>query len=270
MPRSHRLQRIEVLLVVLGLVAPVVSFGQAADVNAAVEKASSRVELVLAKFSDVKCTEEVLQQKLNKGGHVEYSDKETYDYLIMLQGDKDELLLNESRLQDKDHSATSKQNLPLLLTNGFSSLFMIFHPYYRSSFRFEFDGVEQVGNQRLMRIRFTHLPNSRTPAALAVRGREYPLELTGVAWVDPATGIITRIDSSLQNDMKDVGLRTLSAQVEYSAVTFPGWKAPVHLPATATIEVESLRQHWRNTHRFKNYMQFTVDTQINPSEAKVK
>lgn len=270
MLRSLKSQRFKALIIVLGSIAPALSFGQAIDVNAAVDKASSRVELLLTKFSDVKCTEEVVQQKFNKGGHVEYSERETYDYLIMLQGDKDELLLNESRLQDKDHSAASRQNLPLLLTNGFSSLFLIFHPYYRSSFRFDFDGIEQVGNQRLMRIRFSHLPNSRTPAALAVRGHEYPLELTGVAWVDPATGIITRIDSSLQNDMKDVGLRALSAQVEYSAVTFAGWKTPVHLPATATIDVESLRQHWRNTHRFRNYMQFTVDTQINPSEAKVK
>ena len=34
------------------------------------------------------------------------------------------------------------------------------------------------------------IPGTRSPAALALRGREYPLELSGSAWIDPQTGVI--------------------------------------------------------------------------------
>ena len=32
-------------------------------------------------------------------------------------------------------------------------------------------------------------------------------------------------------------------------------------PAEASVEVETPRQHWRNTHRFVDYKRFSVDTE---------
>jgi hypothetical protein len=32
------------------------------------------------------------------------------------------------------------------------------------------------------------------------------------------------------------------------------------MPNEASIEVETKRQHWRNTHRFTDYKRFSVDT----------
>ncbi len=36
----------------------------------------------------------------------------------------------------------------------------------------------------LIPIHFEHIKGRRTPAALALRGREYPLELKGTAWLN--------------------------------------------------------------------------------------
>jgi hypothetical protein len=221
------------------------------------DKTSHEVSEFLDQMSDVKCTETVLQEKLNPGGHKEYAEHATYDYLILLQGSGDELLLNESRLLQR-HDAKPKKNLPLLITNGFSTLFLIFHPYYRDSFRFEEDGSEVVDGNTLTRIRFTHLGGARTPAALSVRGREYPLELTGTAWIVPENGRIAKIDASLANDMHDVGLRTLDVEVVYAAIALPGWEEKYRFPVSARVDVETLKQHWRNVHEFSGYKRFTV------------
>jgi len=220
------------------------------------DKTSHEVTEFLDQMSDVKCTETVLQEKLNPGGHKEYAEHATYDYLILLQGNGDELLLNESRLLQRQD--TKRKNLPLLVTNGFSTLFLIFHPYYRDSFRFEDDGSETVDGTTLTRVHFTHLIGTRTPAALSVRGREYPLELTGTVWIVPENGRIAKINASLATDMHDVGLRTLDVEVIYSAISLPGWDEKYRFPLSARVDVETLKQHWRNVHEFSGYKRFTV------------
>jgi hypothetical protein len=225
------------------------------------ENTSKAVSEYLEQVSDVRCTEEVSQLKLRKNGKTEYTEQGTYDYLVLMEGSKDDFLLNESRLPQKQGRKPGK-NTPMLISNGFSDLFLIFHPYYHNSFEFE-DAQEQiVDGQRLVLIRFTHIPGTRTPAALAVRGREFPLELVGQAWIEPETGSIARIEATVSKDMQDVGLRSLKADVTYSPVPLPGWQRTYRFPAEAIIDVETLRQHWRNIHRFSKYQRFTVDTEV--------
>jgi hypothetical protein len=98
-------------------------------------------------------------------------------------------------------------------------------------------------------------------AALALRGREYPLELSGTAWIDPQTGAIQKIVAEIGNTMEDVGLKNLRSEVEYAPVPFRGVKDTYWFPAQARVEVETPRQHWRNTHRFTDYKRFSVDTE---------
>src|SRR4051812_3761502 len=163
------------------------------SVSARVDKVSKYVSGFLNEFSDVKCTEHVVQAKLTPSGKNEYSEESTFDYLVIMQGGDGDLLLSESRLQEKE--ARHSKQLPMLVTNGFSTLFLVFHPYYRDSFTFTFAGDEVADGKKLARIRFDHILGSRTPMALAVRGREYPLQLTGTALVDDATGSVFRIEA---------------------------------------------------------------------------
>lgn len=235
------------------------------NVDRVLDKTSKEVSAFLEQFSDVKCTEHVQRTKFDKGGHAEASDDSTYDYFVLLQGSGDDLLLNESRLQEKAPKARSR-NIPMLITNGFSTLFLIFHPYYRNSFQFSGAQEETLDGVRLWRVDFVHVPGMRTPAAVAVRGREFPLELGGTAWIDPQTGTIARLDTRLNNDMKDVGLRSLNARIDFAPVQLPGWARTYRLPVTATIDVETLRQRWRNVHRFTNYQRFMVDTEVSVSD----
>jgi hypothetical protein len=70
--------------------------------------------------------------------------------------------------------------------------------------------------------------------------------------------------------MQDVGLRSLSTDVEYAPVRLPGWKQAYRFPSQATIEVASLRQHWRNVHRFTDYKRFLVGTEETVAKDKIK
>ena len=73
---------------------------------------------------------------------------------------------------------------------------------------------------------------------------------------------MVKLKIGLAKDMSDVGLKSLSAEIDYDPVHLPGWTQAYRFPAVATVEVETLRQRWRNVHRFSNYKRFLVDTSV--------
>jgi hypothetical protein len=223
-------------------------------------RTSQQVSAYLELISEVNCSEHVTQLKLGESGKVSDKEEGSYDYLIMLSNDGGELNLVESRIAADPGKSGQKGKTPFLLSNGFSTLFVIFHPYYSAGFVFSLAGEETIGGRTFAEVRFRHIAGARSPAALAVRGREYPLDLSGTAWIDPQSGVIAKIVGGLEANMEDVGLHALQIDVEYAPVAFQGGSQVYWLPARATVEVESRRQHWRNTHIFSAYRRFSVST----------
>jgi hypothetical protein len=230
------------------------------DLDDLLARTSQHVSAFLEQFSDVKCTEQVTQEKLGKDNKVERKEESTYDYLVILSNAGGELSLNESRLAVHE-AKPDKKNTSLLVSNGFATLFLVFHPYYAQSFNFTAMEDEVVEGQRLRKVSFQHVRGTRSPAALALRGREYPLELSGTAWIDPQTGAITKITAAIGASLEEFGLKSLRSEVDYAPVPFRHMKERYWFPAQASVEVETPRQHWRNTHRFSDYKRFSVSTE---------
>jgi hypothetical protein len=222
-----------------------------------VNQASTVVETFLGHISDVECLELVSQTRLKPDGKAEATVDSSFDYVVLAESNGGELTLSESRLAKQTPKAS--RNLPLMVTNGFSTMLLIFHPDYRAGYEFTWLGEEVVDGKTYARLGFRHIPGLRSTTALLVRGREYPLDLQGEAWVALDTGEVWKITSGLEKPMEDIGLRSLTAQVIYSPVTFQGTSKTYWLPKEAVIEVESPRQHWRNVHRFTAYHQFATD-----------
>ncbi len=248
------------LLLLLGGVA---SASDAAPVRDVVARSGEAVSKFLQQFSRVTCTELVSQTKLRKNGKPEYQEDSTFELLVTPNAAPGELSIEETRQPVRQ--PRHRQNVSLLTSNGFSTFLLVFHPYYQGSFEFTNVGEENVDGHIIVRVRFEHIPKTPSPTALLLGDRQYPLELSGVAWIDAQTGIISKVNASVSG-MDDVGLRTFRSEVQYAPVTLPG-DTTFWLPASATIDVESARQHWRNVHRFTSYKKFTVHTTITMPES---
>lgn len=231
---------------------------------AAVNHAQKQITAYLNKLADLHCTESVTQQKLAPNGHVEATARAKYDYLIMMSGSGDQFQLNESRIEAAS-GKNKPQQLPMLVTNGVATVLLVFHPYYRDGFTFVAGSQEVVNGRPATPIHFAHIAGRRTPAALALRGREYPLELEGTAWLDGQSGEVLKVEAGLLNDMSDVGLRSLHVNVEYKLGAPDKEVGPLTLPAVAVVDVTTPRQHWRNTHVFDNYRGFSTDAEQDPN-----
>jgi hypothetical protein len=262
MMRTQPPIRIQVaLLTGILLLAPLARAQEQVPLAKVLDRASQRVSDFLDLFSNVKCVEQVTQTKLKPNGKVELEETSSFDYLVILTNAGGDLNLDESRLPLKQATADRKKDISMLLSNGFATLFLVFHPYYAGSFEFTDGGSEMIEGHSARKLHFTHTRNTRSIAALALRGREYPMELSGDAWVDPETGNILRIESTIGSTLEDVGMKSLEASVHFAPVAFTKDQPVYWFPSEAVVEVETPKQHWRNTHHFTSYKQFSVSTE---------
>ena len=255
------------LLVVLACAGPCLAGNDAVSPTTErfrrlLQRTGDEMSQYVEKFSDVRCNEKVVQEKFKNNGKdkIDLREESTYDYLVILTNSGGELSLAESRLAVHEAKA-DKKNRSLLVSNGFATLFLVFHPLYANSFEFTELEDEVVDGRRLTKVAFQHIRGSRTPAALALRGREYPLELVGTAWIDPETAAVRRINAGIGASMADVGLSALQTEVEFAPYAFHDPDKTYWFPSRAVVEVETPRQHWRNTHEFTNYKRSSVSTE---------
>ncbi len=262
--KSHRLLWGAMLVLPVGLAAEQGAASGTPMTSNPIDRAQRQITDYLANLANLHCTESVVQQKLAANGHVETTERAKYDYLIMMSGSGDEFQLNESRIEAsterKKHPPT-----PMLVSNGIATVLLVFHPYYRDSFSFEVGPDELVDGRPAAPVHFTHIPGRRTPMALALRSREYPLELQGTAWIDKQSGEVAKIDANLLHDMSDVGLRSMHIQVDYKPAHGGITPTSTTLPAVAVVDVTTARQHWRNTHMFDNYKSFATGAEQDPN-----
>ncbi len=222
------------------------------------DRTGKRVEEFWEQFSAVSCTETVQQVKMGASGKVLVQRTSSFDYLVILQLAGDDLTVEESRIPQGPQKKESAK--PLLTTSGFSTLLLVFHPLFQNSYQYTLGGTEYAGSRRLQQMDFEHISGRRSPSVLQLRGREYPLEWKGTAWIDPQTGYVDRITAGLKASMDDVGLKQLTSEVQYTPVRFSAGAQTAWLPEIAVIDASTLHQHWRNTHMFTGYRRFSVTT----------
>ena len=229
-------------------------------------RAREQVQKFFDRFSNVACTESLTQWLLGKNGKPFYRENSVYDYQFQVSTENGTLSFSEAR--DVRSPAFRDPGRSLLLTSGFASLLLVVHPMYEASYTFTPEGEERVGTASLAKVRFTAVPGATSPAALRLRGRNYPLPLSGALWIDPETGAVVKLQAQVDASLSDLGLAGMKSEIQYVAHQFHNPDETVWIPESAVIDVETPRQHWRNLHRFTNYKRFDVNVHedINPAQ----
>jgi len=215
------------------------------------------VQEYFQRFSDLTCKETVTQLVLNESGRTIYRDNSAYDYQFQTTEHDGAWRFTETRsphnLAFRDPART------LLVTTGFASLLLVAHPMYEASYEFEADGSETIGGTSYLRIRFKPIPGASSPATLRLRGKNYPLPLSGTLWIEPQSGAVVKLEATVDSGLSDIGLAGMHSQVQFGLHQFHEQDEKVWVPESAVIDVETPHQHWRNLHRFTEYKKFDVN-----------
>ncbi len=232
----------------------------AAPLPPALLLARRSVEQYFAQATNVVCTEAVTQAVIGKNGKPAYREESVFDYQLQASTKGGSLKLIESR--DTRKAAFRDAARTLLITNGFASMLLVVHPDYENSFNFEPDGEETTDGVTLTRIRFQPIPGGSSPAALQLRGQNYPIPLSGTLWIDAKSGAVTKLIASVDSSLSDLGLQGMRSEIHYAMIQFHDPEETYWMPVSATIDVETPRQHWRNVHRFSSYKRFRASMEI--------
>jgi hypothetical protein len=219
--------------------------------------ARKHVQDYFGKFSDLTCKESVTQIVLNNSGHTLYRENSAYDYQFEATSASGSLKFNETR--ESRNPSFRDPARTLLVTTGFASLLLVVHPMYEASYVFENAGNESIGGVSYAMIRFVPVPGGSSPASLRLRGKNYPLPLSGTLWIEPQSGAIVKLEALVDSSMSDLGLSGLRSEVHYALHTFRDPEASVWIAESAVIDVDTPRQHWRNLHKFSDYKRFNVN-----------
>jgi hypothetical protein len=261
------------LLSAAAVKAQVQPASQSADSAAVVSPATDAlllarksVEKFFEQSANVVCTETVSQLTIGKNGKSDYREESRFFYQLQASTSTGSLKLAESRETRK--AAFRDAARTLLITNGFASMLLIVHPEYETSYIFERAGEESIDGKPFVKISFKPVPGGSSPAALQLRGQNYPLPLSGTLWIDPQNGAITKLIAAVDSSLSDLGLQGMRSEIHYATVLFHDPEESYWMPVSATIDVETPRQHWRNVHRFTAYKRFTATIRIENAGGK--
>ncbi len=216
--------------------------------------------------ANVVCNEDVAQTMVGKNGKPMYREESVFEYQLQSKTRGGSLKLVESRETRKE--AFRDANKTLLITNGFASMLLVLHQDFEPSYTFQPVSEEVIDGRDLVKIHFKPVPGSSSPAAIQLRGRNYPLPLAGDIWIERETGSVVKLVSSLETGLDDLGLHELRSEIHYAIVQFHDPEEAYWMPSSAVIDVETPKQHWRNVHRFTSYKRFRATIQVDFGDTK--
>ena len=232
----------------------------------ALSRARATVEKFFEQATNVVCMENVTQAVVGKNGKANYREESVFDYQLQANTNSGALKLVESR--DTRKAAFRDSARTLLITNGFTSMLLIIHPSYESSYTFEPAGEETVDGVSFAKVNFKAIPGATSPAALQLRGKNYPIPLSGTIWIEQQSGSVAKLVATMDSSLSDVGLHNMRSEIHYATVHFHDPEEAYWMPVSAIIDVETTRQHWRNIHRFTGYKRFRATIQVEELETK--
>jgi len=261
------------------------------------ERVGAVVATFFDNFSNTTCSERVTSDVGNPYHLVDEHYDDTFNYLALVQPGADMVGIREFRTDSKGQAVALDQRLadahlpasqtatitdstgpgldqvqvvtldPRLevrptspmVTTGFVSMSMLFHPKYLGDSRFRYLGREEMKGQDAYVVAFAQRPGvARRPELVKFRGKEGTVFLQGVAWIDPESFKILHLRNDIEQPELKVGLRKETTEVSYSAVTFKEGGKTLWLPQEVTVNGQLGEYNFQNHHYYSKYRLFVV------------
>ncbi len=227
------------------------------------ERVGRGVESLFGDFPNTASTEQITQD-VSRPPVFSPSIKSRCNYLVVAKLGEKMMTLDEYRTNDKGESIDLSEFY--LLTSGFASMPLFFHPLYHSSSAFRYIG-RQTDGRRLYIMAF-----AQKPEATGLIGHFYDMGLPavilsqGIAWIDPDTYRIVRMRTDLLAPRHDILLERQTSEIELGEVNLEGAHHPLWLPSKVVVTINYQHTTYRNQHRYRDYKLFSVETREGKKE----
>ncbi len=206
--------------------------------------------------------ERVQQEKLNRNGKVGLTQEHKYRYLALSPNHPWGPSLDEYRA---DSTGTETPQLGLsdnsMLTTGFVSAPLVFHPAYQSGSSFRLLGRQKVKGRSAFVIAFAQDPAKSRLSGNFQRGPDVSTTYTqGLAWIDAENYQIIRLTSDLLRPLPRVRLEKITTEINFSEVQFKQPAQKFWLPEAVTVTLDWNGRLYRNRHAYSDFLVSNVDS----------
>jgi len=215
-----------------------------------------------AKFPNTSSLEEIHQERMSRKQKAGATLDQKFRYLCFTPAEAWGLGFNEYRA-DSSGGQAWPQGLQdgFMLTSGFASASLLFHPNYANQANFRYLGRQKVNGRGTYVVAFAQLPEkARVNGAFRSGQRSMTTFSQGLAWIDSQNYQITRLRTDLLTPLPEVNLERETTEIAFTEVHFKGIAEGFWLPQRVTVTVDWNGRHLRNEHRYSEFKVFNVET----------
>jgi hypothetical protein len=148
-----------------------------------------------------------------------------------------------------------------MLTAGFASASLVFHPAYQSQSDFRYLGRQKFNGRDNHVVAFAQQPaKARLSGAFNSGVVSMKTFSQGLAWIDSQTYQITRLRTDLLRPLLEINLEKETTDITYDEVHFRDLPRGFWVPKEVTVAVDWNGKHLRNEHRYSEFKVFNVET----------
>ena len=232
-----------------------------AQLNSILSAVGKTVAESFVNFPNTSSLEQIHQEKLQRKQKVATTLDQKFRYLCFTPAEAWGPGFNEYRT-DLSGRQASRQGLGegFMLTSGFASAALVFHPIYQSQADFRYLGRQKVNGRDAYVIAFAQQPAKARLNGIFKSGTVSMTTFTqGLAWIDPQSYRITRLRTDLLRPLQELNLERETTEIAFGEVRFKGTAAGFWVPQQVTVTVDWNGKHLRNEHRYSEFKLFQVE-----------
>ena len=232
------------------------------ELGVVLKNVGEEVESFFKNFPNTVSLEQVHQELLGKNRKVARSLDQDFQYLLLAQPDQWGVGIEEARATPQGESVSlGGLDKGLMLTAGFASVSLFFHPVYQNGAGFRYLGRQSLDGKDLHVIAFAQIPKTaRSTERFNTSGGSTLILVQGVAWIDPTNFQILRLRTDLLAPQSEIRLQKQTTEIHFQKVSFKEIATAFWVPQEVSVIVDWKGRVYRNWHRYSDYKLFNVET----------
>jgi hypothetical protein len=231
------------------------------ELASVLKKSGETVQAFFHNFQNTISLEQVREERLNKEGKLKETLDQQFQYLLVTKAEKWGLGLEEFRTNSRgDRAAPVGLDSGLMLTSGFASTSLLFHPLYQSGASFRLLGRQALNGHDCYVVAFAQNPEkTQMLERFNTKDASVLVLFQGLAWIDSQSYGVLRLRTDLLNPQTKIRLRRQTTEITYDPVQFKQVASALWLPSEVAVTVEFRGNTYRNKHKYSDFKLFKTD-----------
>ncbi|MGO8814407.1 MAG: tetratricopeptide repeat protein [Terriglobia bacterium] len=219
-----------------------------------------RVEEYFRNFPNTVSLEEIHQEKLSHKGKAGATLDQKFHYLCLTPTYDSGLGFTEYRANlSGEKGQPEGLSDGFMLTSGFASASLLFHPNYQAEATFKYLGRQKIDGHDTFVVAFAQRPEKARLYGLFKMGEtSMPTFSQGLAWVDSASYEIIRLRTDLLKPLPEVRLDKETTEIDFGENHFKSLTEGFWLPREVKVSVDWNGKSLQNKHEYSDFKLFNV------------